>query len=63
MRLWFGTKKTDDSESPRPCCHGCQSDRTEMVLPVSPEVLSYRCTNCGRQWSVRAPRVNDPGTV
>jgi hypothetical protein len=42
-------------------CHGCQSDRTEMTVPVSPEVLSYRCTMCGRQWSVRARTVSELG--
>jgi transposase-like protein len=62
MRLWFGTSKEEDSK-PRPSCHGCLSDRTEMVVPVSPEVLSYRCTKCGRQWSIRAPKLNEPGTT
>jgi hypothetical protein len=42
-------------------CHGCQSDRIEMTVPVSPEVLSYRCTMCGRQWSVRAPTATELG--
>ncbi|MEO8522978.1 MAG: hypothetical protein ABI603_16560 [Acidobacteriota bacterium] len=47
------------SPEPRPICHGCSSDRVEMVLPASPEVLSYRCSNCQRQWSVRVSgRVN-----
>ncbi len=56
MRFWFQRKKSETAiEQPRPTCHGCQSNETEMVVPVSPEVLSYRCTRCGRQWSVRAP--------
>jgi len=55
MRFWFNRKKLEAPvEPPRPTCHGCQSNETEMVVPVSPEVLSYRCTQCGRQWSVRA---------
>jgi hypothetical protein len=65
MKLWFGNGKrdndNDEANEPKPSCHGCLSDRTEMVVPVSPEVLSYRCTQCGRQWSIRAPKVNtDP---
>jgi transposase-like protein len=63
MRLWFGTRKKDDgpANEPRMSCHGCQSDRIEMIAPVSPEVLSYRCTMCGRQWSVRARTVTELG--
>lgn len=63
MRLWFGTKKkkADSPDEPRLSCHGCSSDRTEMVLPANPEVLSYRCTNCGRQWSIRASAVTELG--
>jgi DNA-directed RNA polymerase subunit RPC12/RpoP len=57
MKLWFGKKKEPPlaAQAPGVSCHGCKSDRIEMVLPVSPEVLSYRCTKCGRQWSSRAP--------
>jgi transposase-like protein len=55
MKFWFQRKKLETAtEPPRPTCHGCHSNDTEMVVPVSPEVLSYRCTQCGRQWSVRA---------
>jgi len=63
MKLWFGTRKNDDGspKEPRMSCHGCQSDRTEMTVPVSPEVLSYRCTMCGRQWSVRARTATELG--
>lgn len=39
-------------------CYGCRGDRIVMVLPASPEALTYRCAACGRQWSMRAlPRV------
>lgn len=57
MKFWFGAKKQAEGSTERqgPTCHGCQSRKTEMVVPVSPEVLSYRCTECGRQWSIRAP--------
>jgi uncharacterized Zn finger protein len=62
MKLWFGESKKERGE-PRLTCHGCSSDRIEMVVPVSPEVLSYRCTNCGRQWSLRAPEDDGAGTA
>jgi hypothetical protein len=63
MKLWFGTWKDDEgsTEDPPMSCHGCQSDRVEMTVPVSPEVLSYRCTMCGRQWSVRARTATELG--
>jgi transposase-like protein len=66
MKLWFGDRKnekagSEQEQEARPTCHGCLSNLTEMVVPVSPEVLSYRCTQCGRQWSIRAPKFNtDP---
>ena len=44
-------------EEPRLVCHGCRSDQISMVLPASPEVLSYRCRECGREWSSRAAPV------
>jgi DNA-directed RNA polymerase subunit RPC12/RpoP len=60
----FGWKKKQDDQPARErglVCHSCGSDRIEMVLPVSPEVLSYRCTKCNRQWSSRPPIVRKPG--
>lgn len=38
-------------------CYGCQGEQIVMVLPASPEALTYRCAACGRQWSMRAVRV------
>ncbi len=57
LGVLFGRKSKPATErkEPRLVCHGCRSDQISMVLPASPEVLSYRCTACGREWSSRAP--------
>jgi len=54
---WFGSRSTPTTkrEELRLSCYGCLSDQIEMVLPRSPEVFSYRCRKCGREWSSRAP--------
>ncbi len=49
------SKRASPREEPRLVCHGCKSDQISMVLPASPDVLSYRCRTCGREWSSRAP--------
>ena len=66
LGAWFGGRgePTVKRDGPRLTCHGCRSDEIEMVLPVSPEVFSYRCTKCGREWSSRVPvkQAGDPST-
>lgn len=42
-------------------CRACRSRHTGLVVPTSPEVLTYRCFECGDEWSVLA--VDSPSFV
>jgi transposase-like protein len=36
-------------------CPACESTARHQVIPTSPEVETFRCENCGHEWSVPAP--------